>query len=140
MMVERLGNINAGGYQGQGSSVAAAAPVETSAPEKVAPEMAVPVAEMKSETNNFKPDLEKENGGEAALSSEAALKKAVEQINAKANSAEAVFGIHEATNRVTIKMVDKSTKEVIKEFPAEETLDLIAKAWELAGIMVDEKR
>jgi len=37
-------------------------------------------------------------------------------------------------------MVDKRTKEVIKEFPAEQTLDLIAKAWELAGIMVDEKR
>ena len=39
-----------------------------------------------------------------------------------------------------IKMVDKETRKVIKEFPAEETLDLIAKAWELAGIMVDEKR
>ena len=31
-------------------------------------------------------------------------------------------------------------KEVIKEFPPEETLDMIAKVWELAGILVDEKR
>ncbi len=68
------------------------------------------------------------------------LKKAIEQINKKAANSEAVFGIHEATNRVTIKIVDKTTKEVIKEFPPEETLDMIAKAWELAGIMVDEKR
>ena len=53
---------------------------------------------------------------------------------------EAVFGIHEETNRVTIKIVDKDTKEVIKELPPEKTLDMIAKAWELAGILVDEKR
>ena len=52
----------------------------------------------------------------------------------------AQYGIHEATNRVTIKIVDKTTKKVIKEFPPEETLDMIAKAWELAGLMVDEKR
>lgn len=68
------------------------------------------------------------------------LKRAVEQINKKANNSEAVFGFHEATNRVMIKIVDKQTKEVIKEFPPEETLDMIAKAWELAGLMVDEKR
>ncbi|MEG1888510.1 MAG: flagellar protein FlaG, partial [Lachnospiraceae bacterium] len=35
---------------------------------------------------------------------------------------------------------DKETKKVIKEFPAEKTLDLIAKAWEIAGLLVDERR
>ena len=54
--------------------------------------------------------------------------------------AQAVFGIHEKTNRVTIKIIDKKTKEVIKEFPPEKTLDMIAKVWEMAGLMVDEKR
>lgn len=68
------------------------------------------------------------------------IKKAVEDINKKANNSEAIFGIHEKTNRVTIKIVDKSTKKVLKEFPPEKTLDMIAKAWELAGILVDEKR
>ena len=65
------------------------------------------------------------------------LKKAVDDINksALADQSEAVFGIHEKTNRVTIK-----TKEVIKEFPPEKTLDMIAKVWEMAGLMVDEKR
>jgi flagellar protein FlaG len=29
---------------------------------------------------------------------------------------------------------------VIKELPPEKTLDMIAKVWELAGLMVDEKR
>lgn len=70
------------------------------------------------------------------------LKKAVDDINksALADQSEAVFGIHEKTNRVTIKIVDKKTKEVIKEFPPEKTLDMIAKVWEMAGLMVDEKR
>jgi flagellar protein FlaG len=70
----------------------------------------------------------------------AQIKKAVEDINKKANNSEAIFGIHEATNRVTIKIVDKETKKVIKELPPEKTLDMIAKVWELAGLLVDEKR
>ena len=68
------------------------------------------------------------------------LHKAVEEINKKMYNSEVAFGFHEKTNRVTIKIIDKETKEVIKELPPEKTLDLIAKAWELAGIMVDEKR
>ncbi len=69
------------------------------------------------------------------------IKKAVDELNKKmAKNSEAVFGIHEKTNRVTIKIVDKKTKDVIKELPPEKTLDMIAKVWELAGILVDEKR
>lgn len=70
------------------------------------------------------------------------LKRAVAEMNRKINNSneEAVFGVHEKTNRVTIKIVDKDTKEVIKEFPPEKTLDMIAKVWEMAGILVDEKR
>lgn len=67
------------------------------------------------------------------------IKKAVEEFNKKANS-EAIFGIHEGTNRVTIKIVDKTNKKVIKELPPEKTLDMITKVWEMAGILVDEKR
>lgn len=70
------------------------------------------------------------------------LKKAIAEMNRKINNSneEAVFGIHEKTNRITIKIVDKDTKEIIKEFPPEKTLDMIAKVWEMAGILVDEKR
>lgn len=55
-------------------------------------------------------------------------------------NSEAVFGIHEKTNRVMIKIVDKETKKVIKELPPEKTLDMIAKVWDMAGILVDERR
>ena len=68
------------------------------------------------------------------------IKKAVEALNKKMAHSEAVFGIHDATNRVTIKIVDKDTKEVIRELPPEKTLDMIAKVWELAGMLVDERR
>ena len=68
------------------------------------------------------------------------VKKAVNELNKNMTNSIAQFGIHEGTNRITIKIVDKDTKEVIKELPPEKTLDMIAKAWELAGIMVDERR
>lgn len=68
------------------------------------------------------------------------IRKTVEELNKKMMNSEAVFGIHDETNRVTIKIVDKETKEVIRELPPEKTLDMIAKAWELAGILVDERR
>lgn len=70
------------------------------------------------------------------------LKKAIAEMNRKINNSneEAVFGVHEGTNRIMIKIMDKDTKEVIKEFPPEKTLDMIAKIWEMAGILVDEKR
>lgn len=68
------------------------------------------------------------------------IKQAVDKLNKSMSNSEAVFGIHEKTNRVTIKIVDKETKKVIKELPPEKTLDMIAKVWEMAGILVDEKR
>ena len=68
------------------------------------------------------------------------VKKAISEISKNLDNSVAQFGIHEGTNRITIKIVDKDTKEVIKELPPEKTLDMIAKAWELAGLMVDERR
>ena len=82
-----------------------------------------------------------ENSSENQMTnSNAQIKKAIEDINKKAYNSEAIFGIHEETNRITIKIVDRSTKEVIKELPPEKTLDMIAKVWEMAGLLVDEKR
>ena len=56
------------------------------------------------------------------------------------NGSIAEFGYNEPTNRITIKIKDKDTDEVIKEIPSEKALEMLAKAWELAGIMVDERR
>lgn len=80
-------------------------------------------------------------GGGSGGQTSRQLQQAVEKLrkNMMAQT-EAVFGIHEGTNRVMIKIVDKDTKDVIKEYPPEQTLDMIQKVWEMAGIMVDEKR
>ena len=97
------------------------------------------VAVAKSQEGNGKQGRDnQENAGQQP--SNESIRRAVENINKNLKDSEAVFGIHEKTNRVTIKIVDKETKEVIKELPPEKTLDMIAKAWELAGLLVDEKR
>ncbi len=80
------------------------------------------------------------NSNEQQQTTNEKIKKAVEQLNKNLGNSEAVFGIHEATNRVTIKIIDKETKETIRELPPEKTLDMIAKVWEMAGILVDERR
>lgn len=67
------------------------------------------------------------------------VKKAVEEINKKLENTECVWGVDEKTERIVIRIVDKETKETVKELPPEKTLEMIAKVWELAGIMVDEK-
>ena len=87
-------------------------------------------------------EADKEDNGnvQGTSSTSEAVKKAINEINKSNPNSIVQFGVHEATNRMTIKILDKESRKVIKEFPAEKTLDLIAKAWELAGIMVDEKR
>ena len=98
----------------------------------------VSIGEASSEKGNAS---ENADGGEnRQAASQEQIRKAVESMNKKMANAEAVFGIHEGTNRVTIKIVDKETKKTIKELPPEKTLDMIAKVWEMAGILVDEKR
>lgn len=102
-----------------------------------------PVSDVTSkvtEKTSLKPEEKDRESSQSGEASKEAIKKAVSDINKRSNGTEAIFGIHDDTNRVTIKIVDKTSRDVIKEYPAEKTLDLISKAWELAGIMVDEKR
>lgn len=118
--------------EAENKDVAAA---ETSTPMIDATTMAVAKS---AESNNAKGEENKERENTEAENE--AIKKMVDNINKNMKNGEAVFGIHEGTNRVTIKIVDKDTKKVIKELPPERTLDMIAKVWEMAGILVDEKR
>ena len=95
--------------------------------------------ESKSASPNSMENIQEALGNSKTASEE--IKKAVEEINKKMIShSEAIFGIHDKTSRVAIKIVDKDTKEVIKELPPEKTLDMLARVWEMAGILVDEKR
>jgi len=48
--------------------------------------------------------------------------------------------VHEKTNDIMVKVINTESNEVIREIPPEKILDLVAKLWELAGIIVDERR
>lgn len=130
-------------YQGSGSELAAKKETEVSsevqAERRPIPDNTAVVSP--AYTSTAKSEEDKQNGADAQdTATMNQIKRAVDEVNRKVKNNELIFGIHEATNRVTIKVVDKSTKEVLREFPPEQTLDMIAKVWELAGIMVDERR
>ena len=67
-----------------------------------------------------------------------AIEKAVKQIQGSYTYLE--FTVHEATRQIAVKVHDRDTGEVIREIPPEKTLDFVAKLWEMAGILVDERR
>lgn len=56
------------------------------------------------------------------------------------NNTHLQFRIHEKTNEVMVKIIDDESGEVLREIPPEKMLDLVAKLWEIAGILIDEKR
>lgn len=70
------------------------------------------------------------------------VKKAIDEINHKIRPTHTScqFSYHEKTNRITIKVIDDDTEEVIREIPPEKALDMLAKTLELEGILVDERR
>lgn len=70
------------------------------------------------------------------------IKQAIDRANhkMKAHRTRCEFSYDEETKRVSITVYDKDTEEVIKEIPPEETLEMVQKMWELAGILIDEKR
>lgn len=49
------------------------------------------------------------------------------------------FSVHEATNRVMVRVLDRETDEIIREIPPEQILDLVAKLQDLVGLLVDER-
>ena len=91
---------------------------------------------------------ESEKNNNNAYDSEKALEKKKAESMAEVkdiikilnNNTIAEFSYNEPTKRIAIKIKDKETDEVIKEIPSEKALEMLAKAWELAGILVDERR
>lgn len=73
-------------------------------------------------------------------------KAAVDDLNKQVKQASPIkhtqlsFKYHDETNRISITVTDSDTDEVIREIPPEKALDMLAKAWEMAGLLVDERR
>jgi flagellar protein FlaG len=67
-----------------------------------------------------------------------AIERAIKSIQGPTTSLD--FSIHKQTKQIMVKVLDNETGEVIREVPPEKNLDLLAKLWEMAGILVDERR
>jgi flagellar protein FlaG len=80
--------------------------------------------------------------GKKVTLGEEELIKAIERANKalQGRTTSFEFSIHEATKEIMVKVMDKNTGEVIRELPPEKVLDMVAKLWEMAGIIVDERR
>jgi len=89
-----------------------------------------------SKTDN---DLDK---GQQRTPTEKQIKDAITNANnkMKERATRCEFSYVDDINRISIKIIDRNTDQVIKEIPSEDTLKMIEKLYELAGLLVDEKR
>ena len=100
-----------------------------------------PAAEMHVATSEAK-GTDAQGNKEEEIATSSKIKDAVDKVNQKIvpSKTRCEFSYHEDTNRISIKVIDQATEETIKEIPAEETLDMLARIWEFSGLLVDERR
>ncbi|HAU87785.1 MAG TPA: hypothetical protein DCW90_20545 [Lachnospiraceae bacterium] len=99
------------------------------------------VSDNRQEMNNVVSDTTKSVDAKTSSADNERVKEAIEKLNSdirfKRTGCE--FTYHEECNRVSIKLYDTNTKEVIREIPSEDTIRMLEKLNELAGLMIDEK-
>lgn len=99
------------------------------------------VSDNKQQINDKKIDTTQKTDSRTSNADNERVKEAIEKMNSdirfKRTGCE--FTYHEECNRVSIKLYDTNTKEVIREIPSEDTIKMLEKLNELAGLMIDEK-
>ncbi len=111
-----------------------------------------------SNAQNYSPAMKEFKNSEKMISSEAevsrlerrgqnislgeeqlikAIERAVKALEGPSTAFE--VSVHEKTNSIMVKVLNKDTGELIREIPPEKTLDLVAKMMEFAGILIDER-
>ncbi len=107
-----------------------------------------PAKDIQSDTKDRMPDglnivqlTEMEKRGELSISDKAVI-EAIERANKAISVSNRKFeySIHEKTKEIMVKVIDSETNEVVREIPPEKILDLVAKIWEMVGLIVDERR
>ena len=72
------------------------------------------------------------------------IKSVIDQANEKVKQQNGyrrlAFSYNKETKKISIKVYDEITKEIIREIPPEKTGVILDKIHDLAGIVVDEKR
>ncbi|MBU5483073.1 flagellar protein FlaG [Clostridium sp. MSJ-11] len=69
------------------------------------------------------------------------LKKAVDTLNKTFNdkSTYLEYEVYGKTNNIIVRIMDKNTKEIVKEIPPKKIIDMVDKLCELAGVFMDER-
>ena len=69
------------------------------------------------------------------------LEKTIGNINKMLESTDTSlqFYVHKGSGRVAVKVINNKSKEVIREIPPEEILNLDAKLKETSGLIIDKK-
>lgn len=102
------------------------------------------VKEVRAVTNTVNNVLEQEKQGKQQgrekEPAESSMKDALSKLNAQIASTHCAYSYDEDTRRISIKVYDDETDELIREIPPEKSLEALKKMWEIAGIMIDEKR
>lgn len=82
-----------------------------------------------------------ERQGEYISVGEEQLIKAIDRAIKALEGPHTVFevSVHEQTNSIMVKVLDRDSGQLIREIPPEKTLDLVAKMMEIAGILIDER-
>ncbi|WP_438435477.1 flagellar protein FlaG [Gorillibacterium sp. sgz500922] len=125
------------------SGLGAAGPVEKAAMVKpVKAETSVVQRESSLPIENARQLKEAEQRGDNVSISDQQLIRSIERAIKAMEGANTQldFSIHQKTKQIMVKVLDKDTGKVIREIPPEKTLDFVAKMWEMAGILVDERR
>ncbi|ONI37589.1 hypothetical protein AN639_09590 [Candidatus Epulonipiscium fishelsonii] len=106
-------------------------------------------------TPQYKPQLNHQNQNQAQTQAQNQAKTktqtedfvkkishSIESANIEINShtSQIKFSMHSETNQVLGKVIDKETQEVIREFPPEEIVEMIAAMEQRAGLFVDTKK
>lgn len=99
-------------------------------------------SESNSDSNNQSEVQNQANENRKVAKSKSTIDSTISETNSKIkmSNTQLKYHIDEETQRISIKIIDKDTDKVIREVPPEETLEAIKKIWEIAGIIVDEKR
>lgn len=88
-----------------------------------------------------KSDSSQKTDGNGSSPDKEQVREAVEKLNSdiRFKKTGCKFTYHEECNRVSIKLYDTDTKEVIREIPSEDTIKMLEKLNEIAGLMIDKR-
>lgn len=137
MDIESVSKVNASYSAGESVKVTSAPAENSHAPAETVGHSAVNAAKTvtaRSESGELGQEQKEHKPSEATIND------AVKSANRRMEHTRCEYSYHKETNRVSIKVLDADTDEVIREIPPEKSLDMLQKMWEMAGILVDEKR